>query len=158
MPAETVFTLHRANAQDASQLAQLHASAFDHGVWNEDQISGSLRQPSTKGWIAYGANEPIGFVLYQIAASEAEILTICLKPDCRGKGFGSRLLSETMAMLGVEKIFLDVAADNDAALGLYRKTGFAEERRRSGYYDRHGTRIDAIVLSRKQDLQSETRA
>ena len=38
---------------------------------------------------------------------------------------------------------LEVAADNDPALGLYQRFGFVDEGRRPGYY---GNGIDAVIM------------
>jgi ribosomal-protein-alanine N-acetyltransferase len=47
-----------------------------------------------------------------------------------------------------ETLFLEVAADNAAALGLYEGLGFEMAGRRKGYYDRGAAspRIDALVM------------
>jgi [ribosomal protein S18]-alanine N-acetyltransferase len=43
---------------------------------------------------------------------------------------------------------LEVAEDNAAAIGLYKKNGFVETGRRKGYYERPGANaVDALVLS-----------
>jgi ribosomal-protein-alanine N-acetyltransferase len=44
---------------------------------------------------------------------------------------------------------LEVAADNGAALRLYRRTNFTQAGRRKGYYARPGgEKVDALVLAR----------
>ena len=46
------------------------------------------------------------------------------------------------------RLFLEVAADNAAALALYRTAGMAETGRRADYYRRPGGAVDALVLSK----------
>jgi ribosomal-protein-alanine N-acetyltransferase len=49
---------------------------------------------------------------------------------------------------GVRRLYLEVAADNAAALRLYKGLGFAAAGRRKAYYRRPGgTPVDAIVLA-----------
>ena len=49
--------------------------------------------------------------------------------------------------LGAETLFLEVAVDNVAALGLYTALGFAETGRRKAYYARAGgPAADALIL------------
>jgi ribosomal-protein-alanine N-acetyltransferase len=63
-----------------------------------------------------------------------------------------QLLARQLAELargGVRHVFLEVAASNTAALGLYRDMGFLEAGRRPGYYRRkHGTE-DALIMRRE---------
>jgi ribosomal-protein-alanine N-acetyltransferase len=55
----------------------------------------------------------------------------------------------TAAKQGVTRVFLDVAADNVAALALYESLGFAEVGRRKSYYARGlDPRMDAIMMAR----------
>jgi ribosomal-protein-alanine N-acetyltransferase len=48
----------------------------------------------------------------------------------------------------VKRLFLEVAADNAAALRLYKGLGFAAVGRRKAYYRRPGGQpVDAVVLA-----------
>ena len=54
------------------------------------------------------------------------------------------------AKRGCESLFLEVAADNDAAIALYKKQGFETVGRRAGYYARSDhPAVDAIVLRKR---------
>jgi Acetyltransferases len=61
-------------------------------------------------------------------------------------------MAHCIAMLeasGAQSLFLEVAEDNAAALGLYRSLGFVEVGRRPGYYDARsggGKEKQALVL------------
>ncbi len=53
---------------------------------------------------------------------------------------------------GGESLFLEVDDTNQAALGLYRKLGFAKVGERPAYYtDKNGVRTTALVM--KRDLR-----
>jgi ribosomal-protein-alanine N-acetyltransferase len=52
------------------------------------------------------------------------------------------------AAAGAERLFLEVAADNWQALGLYLSGDFTEVGRRANYYQRNGRGITALVLSK----------
>ena len=57
-----------------------------------------------------------------------------------------------MALLRPPKIWLEVAADNAAARGLYAALGFIEYGRRSKYYKRAGNlAVDAVLM--RLDIQ-----
>ena len=95
--------------------------------------------------------EPIGLVLWRIAADEAEILTICTQPGQRRMGVGRHLLAAAIGAMpaaGVRRLCLEVAVDNAAAIGLYRAFGFTDEGRRRGYYQGPDGAVDALILGR----------
>ena len=49
-----------------------------------------------------------------------------------------------------KKLFLEVAADNGAAMELYRRAGFLGTGLRRGYYERPGSpAVDAVTLALK---------
>lgn len=92
-----------------------------------------------------------GFALAQVAADEAEILSIGVGGTWQRNGVGRRLVEGLMragAKAGARRIFLDVAPSNVAALALYGRCGFAESGRRKDYYVKAGgAREDAVQLA-----------
>ena len=78
-------------------------------------------------------------------AGEAELLTLVVESAARRRGIGRALLVrfEIAAYQNdARDAFLEVAADNTAALTLYQAAGWQEVGRRSGYY----AGIDALLL------------
>ena len=78
-----------------------------------------------------------GFVLARAAGGEAEILTLAVAPAARGQGLGRALLQAAAAhaaTLGAQSMFLEVGADNPAALALYAGLGFVRAGQRKAYY------------------------
>ena len=49
---------------------------------------------------------------------------------------------------GAEALFLEVAEDNTAAIGLYQSARFSWAGRRPGYYQRAEEATDALVMRR----------
>ena len=132
-----------------ADLAALHARCFTlPRPWSADEFAALLAQDST-----ILATRPQGFALIRVVLDEAELLTIAVDPDHRRTGLGRDLLSvaENAAKgRGARRCFLDVGADNAAAIALYRSAGYAESGRRRGYYRLPGQPpIDALVLSRQ---------
>ena len=133
----------------SARLAAIHAAAFagpHDAPWSEAAFAALLDQP---GVFAIGS--PDGFILMRVAADEAEILTLAVRPEARRGGQGARLVGEGVlaaAARGAGRVFLEVAADNDAARALYARAGFVEAGRRPGYYPgADGGRRDALVLA-----------
>ena len=152
-----------AASSDAAALAVLHATAFAR-PWDEAAFTGLLAKPQVTALAAAQ-----GFILLQHVPSgknlgidagtdankegavaspvEAEILTLAVHPEARRQGLARRLISAAVDHLAVEKMFLEVAEDNHAAVALYQACGFAESGRRVNYYkNADGSRSDALLM------------
>ena len=83
------------------------------------------------------------------AGDEAEILTLAVAPQARGRGLGRTLLRAAIIRaqaIGAQTMFLEVGADNPQALALYAGLGFAKVGTRKAYYSTHSGGTDALVL------------
>jgi ribosomal-protein-alanine N-acetyltransferase len=133
-----------APSSDCEALAALHKRCFDT-AWDAQ----SFAQLLSAGAVALVANENevrCGFILTRVAADEAEILSLGVPPGSRRRGLGKALVSVAAgdaAKRGANTMFLEVSAENRAALTLYKSVGFTEAGRRRDYY---GVGDDAIVL------------
>lgn len=138
-------------------LAGMHKICFVD-PWGEGGFVESLSAPGTHGLIAVaqdsltpsadGESGPAGLVIWRAIADEAEILTIAVLPPWRRNGLGERLLKTALADIDttrIESTFLEVAENNPAARHMYRKNGFVQVGRRSGYYNG----VDALVMQRR---------
>lgn len=129
----------------AAWCATLHAGSFPPGeAWSAEAFATTLALPGGFGFLI----PPGGLVLARAAGGEGEILTLAVHPARRRRGFGRRLveaaLTEARAR-GAEVMFLEVAADNEAARALYLRLGFSPCGRRRDYY---GRGRDAIAMRR----------
>jgi [ribosomal protein S18]-alanine N-acetyltransferase len=137
---------------NAAEIAGLHARLFDP-PWDQESIEQMLLHPASTALVArYGNPQTtVGFVLAQLAADEAEILTIGVDPDWQTHGLGLRLLeavARACKRVEAKRLFLEVAEDNVAAQKLYAKAGFVEIGRRKGYYHRGAApAVDARALA-----------
>lgn len=127
-------------------MAALHARCFTTPrPWTAAEFAALLAEPPVFATLA-----ETGFALGRVVADEAELLTIAVAPEARRQGEGRALLDgflRTARARGAETAFLEVAADNAAALALYRWSGFAEAGRRRGYYHSPGNPpVDALVM------------
>ena len=130
-------------------MARLHGLCFVHPrPWNADEFAAVLGSP-----LCFVLMQPGGFLIGRVVAGEAEVLTLAVDPAARRLGIGRALMQGFLAAAtgrGATRAFLEVAADNGAALALYHKAGFAEVGVRRGYYRQSsGPALDARVLARE---------
>ncbi len=135
----------RAGKASLDRLSAIHRSAFEK-PWGSDELGGLLAMPGTTVLMAADR----AFILYRLAADEAEILTLATETHARHKGLATALVKAATTRLrgeGAKSLFLEVAADNHPAQALYRKLGFKQAGRRRSYYERQvGPAIDADIL------------
>ena len=151
-----------ASAADVEAMGRLFEDAFDE-PYGAAAVGDLLKPPAAWGLIAEahidGAASdeavPMGFLLAASAADEAEILSIGTPKAFRRRGVADSLINflvQHARKKGAEKIFLEVAADNEAAIALYAAKGFARVGLRRNYYKRRGgVFTDALVLRRDLD-------
>lgn len=131
----------------ADEMARLHAGAFTDQAraWSVCEFAALCDSPHV-----FQVGDARCFGLGRSVADEAELLTLATDPAHRRKGLARQCLAafEKVAQhRGAAACLLEVAADNQAALGLYREAGYAEAGRRPGYYrTAQGIRIDALLL------------
>lgn len=141
------LTIRPAGAESAPLLAVLHAEAFAPADrWGAQAIALMLDLPGHVALLAATEEEPLGFAMGRVAADEAEVLTIAVRPAARRGGLG-RLLMQSLAAeaarRGATALFLEVAEANTAARSLYAGLGAVPVGRRRAYYPDGG---DALVL------------
>lgn len=148
------FDIVAMTSQDCQDAARLHATSFSR-PWSDGEIDTLMSKSTVFGFIARpeggkAAGTAIGFVLAQLAAGEAEILTIAVAPEGRRHGMGWRLMGAVIRHLraeGADALFLEVDETNAAAIALYRKLDFREVARRDHYYgDRNAAKSAALVM------------
>ena len=122
-----------------NKLADLHKLCFPHRPWTADDFA-DLKKSGCE--IVASEN---GFVVWRTVADEAELITIGVHPDARGAGIAMAmlaLLENEVKKASVNKIFLEVSAENAPAIALYKKCGFIQNGHRPKYYDG----VDAILM------------
>lgn len=120
--------------------------------WSRQAFAEMLAMPGTFGLMAHRAGEAAGLVVVRVAADEAEVLTIGVRPDLRRAGIGAALMAAAVreaASRGAARLHLEVAEDNFAARRFYAGDGFEPVGRRAGYYARGALgSVAAILMAR----------
>ncbi len=105
--------------------------------WSAKQWQSLSPADHTYGWLRH--DEVIGFALVRLSPFEelAHLLKIALSENYRGTGEATRFLASLEAVLRCEKIqrvYLEVETENQAALRFYEREGFVRLRRIAGFY------------------------
>lgn len=151
------ISTRRAKASDCARLAEIHASSFKRG-WSDAEFDALLLQPGVYAVIAdyrsrLGTRKAAGFILYRVAADEAEILTVAVSPEFRRRGAGRALIQDAlrhMYRLGAGTIHLEVEDSNLAAIELYRRVEFRESGRRPAYYAQNRDIAGGALVMQRQ--------
>jgi [ribosomal protein S18]-alanine N-acetyltransferase len=140
-----------ASLRDAPKLAELHGASFHRG-WGEGEFEAMLTERNTLAHRLKLGRKTIGFAVSRIAADEAEILSIAVDANHRGRGLSRTLLLTHLGHLagrGVRSVFLEVEENNQPARRLYQGVGFAVAGRRERYYRQpSGEQLNALLMRR----------
>ncbi|HVX74525.1 MAG TPA: ribosomal protein S18-alanine N-acetyltransferase [Bradyrhizobium sp.] len=140
-----------AGLRDAARLAQLHGASFHRG-WGEGEFEAMLSERNTLVHRLKLGRKIIGFAVSRIGADEAEILSVAIEPDHRGRGLSRNLLLTHLGHLagrGVRTVFLEVEENNQPARKLYERAGFTAIGRRERYYQQaDGEQLNALLMRR----------
>ena len=105
------------------------------------------------------AENIVAFATWQTVCDEATLLSIAVDDGYRGQGIATTLLEygeSRLAKQGIEKIFLEVRASNDAARQLYKRFRYQVIAERKNYYPTTGGREAAIIMSKQLSFDAET--
>jgi [ribosomal protein S18]-alanine N-acetyltransferase len=140
-----------ASLRDAARLAQLHGASFHRG-WGEGEFEAMLSERNTLVHRLRIGRRIVGFAVSRMAADEAEILSIAVAADHRGRGLSRDLLLTHLGHLagrGIRTVFLEVEENNQPARRLYARAGFAVAGRRERYYrEANGQQLNALLMRR----------
>jgi len=144
--------LSDAGPRDAKAIAALHAASFRRG-WSDGEVEQLLFDPNVVADRVTIGRALVGFILTRWAADEAEILSIAVDAAARGRGLGGKLLQrnlQRLVALGVRAVFLEVGADNAAALALYQRMGFEQVGKRERYYGTDAAPDSTALVLRRE--------
>jgi len=148
------FAISPVSVREAGRLHELEMSCFAV-PWSEKTLADFISD--TEHHICLAAREGgpdsptiIGYIGFQYVLDEGEVANVAVAPQYRGRGLGRALLMAVLDFCrshGIRAVHLEVRTGNEHALSLYRKCGFVQSGRRSGYYADTGE--DALLLTWK---------
>jgi ribosomal-protein-alanine N-acetyltransferase len=124
--------------KDITRIAEIEASLFKDKAWSLELIRSELESPENLVIVVEDDfSEVIGYIIIKVILDEAEVLRLGVKKENQGKGIGEGLLMAALDVLrrsGINKVFLEVSADNIKAQRLYEKFEFKKVGERKDYY------------------------
>ncbi len=156
-PARPLNLVRPLNLDDCQAVADLETQLFA-GRFTAQSLRDMLNKPAFYGAVLPAVGQAVGqaaaihaYYLSTISADCADIIAIGTHRDWQRRGFGRIMLEHLIGVTErqhVEKILLEVAADNMPARQLYDSCGFVEIGCRKNYYNRGETRCDAVIMAR----------
>lgn len=152
--AEALLTYIRSVAGGTNffviQPDEFPATVKEEQVYIQDH----LNHPSKIILLAEADDRIIGSITFEAGmfrrTSHRGGLGIGVAEEYRGRGIGEALIQTLLDWAGgttnIEKVTLDVFADNTRAIGLYKKLGFVEEGRRVRDIKRGDEYVDTIMM------------
>lgn len=136
---------------DARAIAELSRDFIEHGLgwgYTPGRILGAIRCRSTNVAVIHEHGCLVAAGIMDYGDTAAHLVLLGVQPRQRRRGLGRHLLSwleECALTAGVEKINVEVRADNPGAIGFYGEQGYGVRDRVPGYY--RGI-IDAVRLEK----------
>lgn len=135
---------------DSAAIAELEEATFPM-PWSEESILHDIEgNRLARVFVAECDGAFAGYADVWNIAGEAQLNNIAVCESMRGKHVGLLIMERMIEKLEEEGAFelsLEVRPSNDRAIGLYRKLGFVEAGRRTGYYIDNGE--DALILRKE---------
>lgn len=135
--------------EDLADIDEIERQAYDF-PWSTSVFRDCMR--ARYACILADSDDGLrAYAVMSMAAGEAHVLNLCVKPECQGQGEGRRILDhliETAFENDVDTMFLEVRPSNPAALTLYHDAGFNQIGVRQDYYPSYEGCEDALVLAR----------
>ena len=116
-----------AGSENAAELAGLHGGLFDK-PWDASAFHGFLAHPGCTAFVARLGSpvEMVGFIVGQLAADEAEILTLGVRADRQRHGIGRKLveaLARAVKKAEAKRLFLEVGNRQRSGAGPVQVVG-----------------------------------
>jgi ribosomal-protein-alanine acetyltransferase len=143
-----MITYREANAFDLPVFVSLDKELFPYSPWSASQYKEEFSSPTRHFVVAVDADQKIiGYAgVFAPGAAEADILTVGVVPEHRGKGIAKALMAlitNWAKEQGTTAMMLEVKTDNTDAIGLYDSLGYSTLNIRKDYF---GAGLDAQVM------------
>ncbi len=150
-----MLRIRQSTPADFDELWRIDQACFTSGIsYSRDELAQYMSIPGAFTLVAESDDESAaGIAGFVLAARDrrgsGRIITIDVLQEARRRGLGSQLLAAAEARLreqGCERVLLEVAVDNAAAIAFYMRHRYAVLKTLPRYY--LGT-LDALLMGKK---------
>jgi len=143
-----MISYREANAFDLPVFVSLDKELFPYSPWSASQYKEEFSAPTRHFVVAVDESQDIiGYAgVFAPGQAEADILTVGVVPEHRGKGIAKALMAlitNWAKAQGSIAMMLEVKIDNPEAIGLYESLGYSKLNVRKDYF---GAGLDAQVM------------
>lgn len=143
-----MITYREANLFDLPVFVSLDKELFPYSPWSSSQYKEEFSSPTRHFVVAVDESQSIvGYAgVFAPGNAEADILTVGVVPEHRGKGVAKALMAlitNWAKAQGSTAMMLEVKVDNPEAIGLYQSLGYSKLNIRKDYF---GPGLDAQVM------------
>jgi [ribosomal protein S18]-alanine N-acetyltransferase len=142
-----MIVYREANAFDLPVFVSLDKELFPYSPWSSAQYKEEFSSPTRHFVVAIADQSIVGYAgVFAPGAAEADVLTVGVVPEHRGKGIAKALITlitDWASGQGSTAMMLEVKTDNLEAIGLYESLGYAKLNVRKDYF---GQGLDAQVM------------
>ena len=134
---------------DIESLLQTESELFGDTAWSAGQFWSELAHvPDTRRYVVARDDDGalLGYAGVYVMKPTADVQTIAVAKHAQRRGVGGALLEALQLAArehGCTEMMLEVRAENESAIGLYRSRGFEQLAVRRGYY---GPGEDALIM------------
>lgn len=124
--------------KDVEAVSAIEARTFSM-PWSAKDFLQMINDKNALYLTAKNDGIPIACCGVRNILGDGEITNVVVDEPYRGKGIGSRMLSELLQkgkQMGIEAFTLEVRKSNEAAISLYEKAGFITEGIRKNFYEK----------------------
>lgn len=131
---------------DIPAVHAIETSIFMTDPWSVEQFWSELSQPTRRYFVAEIDGAIVGYAGSFVLTPEADVQTVGVAADQRGRGIGALLLTtliEQAIQAQAAQLILEVRSDNGAAIAMYQRFGFERISSRPNYY---APDVDALIM------------
>ena len=140
--------------RDLPRILNIEAASFGRDAWRREAFLEALENCSDLFFIARTSGRIAGYSISCIERGRAELISIAVLPEFRGRGVARALIAAAIASAHdrrIGSVRLMVEVGNDAAIALYRRLGFYRLWTVPNYYGkgRNGWRMELLLRGRR---------